>query len=459
MTQPQNNTSVPADLKPQLAPWHRQWLRKSLTYALMTVASAGTVLLVTDYRDAQTAEGNGYGYETVQYEASPLVDGLALESADTVPVPEATAEVVPTEDDSVLLSQAVGTERLIGGANFIAEAVERVGPGVVRINSARTVASSRPTRPGIFSDPFFDEFFGDRGGLSQQPRQRVERGTGSGFILDANGTIVTNAHVVEGADVVTVTFKDGREMRGEVVGEDPLTDVAVIKVDASDLPTVPLGNSDTLRPGEWAIAIGNPLGLDNTVTAGIISATGRSSAQIRVPDSRVQFIQTDAAINPGNSGGPLLNDRGEVIGVNTAILGNAQGLGFAIPINQARAIANKLVANGQVEHAYLGIQMQTLTPSLKEQVNSDPRSNLRINLDSGVLIANVVNNSPAVRSGLRPGDVIVSMKGQTITQADQVQRLVEQTDVGDAIAVTINRNGQTTELSVIPGAYPTPSAR
>ena len=169
----------------------------------------------------------------------------------------------------------------------------------------------------------------------------------------------------------------------------------------------------------------------------------------------MDFIQTDAAINPGNSGGPLLNDKGEVIGVNTAIIGGgAQGLGFAIPIKQARAIADKLVANGKVDHAYLGIQMRTLTPALKEEVNGDPSANIRLTADSGVVIFGIARNSPAARSGLQLGDVILEMNGKTITEASEVQRLVEATDVGDAIAMTLNRNGQTTDLSVRPGAYP-----
>ncbi len=416
------------------------WLRQSLTYALMTAASAGTVLLVTGRAPSQTA--SSFPYETAQYETAQYEPSLAEGPTASLSLPA---------DDTYLLAQATGTERLVGGANFIATAVERVGPAVVRINSARTVTTSR--RPAIFNDPFFREFFGDMG-VPDQPTERVERGTGSGFILNANGTILTNAHVVEGADEVTVTFKDGRELRGEVLGEDPLTDVAVIKVEASDLPVVSIGDSDALRPGEWAIAIGNPLGLDNTVTAGIISATGRTSAQIRVPDKRVQFIQTDAAINPGNSGGPLLNERGEVIGINTAIIGNAQGLGFAIPINQARAIADQLVANGRVNHAYLGIQMRTLTPALKNEINADTRSGLRLQSDQGVVILGIARNAPGAQSGLRLGDVILAMNGQTITEADQVQRVVEATVVGDAIAMTINRSGQTVELSVRPGNYP-----
>lgn len=424
----------------QFEPPKYLWLRQSLTYALMTAASAGTVLLVTGRTPSQTA--SSFPYETAQYETAQYEPGAAEGPTASLSLPA---------DEADLLAQATGTERLMGGANFIATAVERVGPAVVRINSARTVSASR--RPAIFNDPFFREFFGDMG-VPDQPTDRVERGTGSGFILNANGTILTNAHVVEGADEVTVTFKDGRELRGEVLGEDPLTDVAVIKVEASDLPVVSIGDSDALRPGEWAIAIGNPLGLDNTVTAGIISATGRTSAQIRVPDKRISFIQTDAAINPGNSGGPLLNERGEVIGINTAIIGNAQGLGFAIPINQARAIADQLVANGRVEHAYLGIQMRTLTPALKDEINADTQSGLRLQADQGVVILGIARNAPAAQSGLRLGDVILAMNGQAITEADQVQQVVEATAVGDVIAMTINRNGQTVELSVRPGNYP-----
>lgn len=222
--------------------------------------------------------------------------------------------------------------------NFIVRAVDQVGPAVVRIDSSRTV---RNRVPAVFQDPFFRRFFGD---VPNQPRTRVERGQGSGFIIRPDGLILTNAHVVSGADTVTVKMKDGREMQGKVMGTDSLTDVAVVKVQGANLPTVRLGNADQLKPGEWAIAIGNPLGLENTVTVGIISATGRSSSDVRVPDKRVDFIQTDAAINPGNSGGPLLNQRGEVIGMNTAIIGGAQGLGFAIPINTAQRIADQLVA-------------------------------------------------------------------------------------------------------------------
>ena len=351
----------------------------------------------------------------------------------------------------LLAQQAPSTSNLpsqLNSNNFIAAAVERVGPSVVRIDAARTVVQRLPD---VFNDPFFRQFFGDTG-IPDEPRTRVERGTGSGFIIDAQGLILTNAHVIEGADRVLVTLKDGRELSGEVLGEDPLTDLAVIRVDASSLPVVTLGDSEQLRPGEWAIAIGNPLGLDNTVTAGIISATGRSSSQIRVPDKRVNFIQTDAAINPGNSGGPLLNERGEVIGVNTAIIGGAQGLGFAIPINTAQEIAQELIAKGYVDHAYIGIQMRTLTPAVREVINAEAPDALQIAAESGVIILGVQENSPAAQAGLQPGDVIQSLAGQRIEEAETVQQIVQDSDIGESLSLEVDRQGQRLALTIRPAA-------
>jgi S1-C subfamily serine protease len=258
---------------------------------------------------------------------------------------------------------------------------------------------------------------------------------------------------------VTVKLKDGREFRGRVLGADALTDVAVIKVEANNLPTVAMGNSDQLRPGEWAIAIGNPLGLDNTVTVGIISATGRRSSEVRVPDKRVSFIQTDAAINPGNSGGPLLNQRGEVIGMNTAIIGGAQGLGFAIPINTAQRIADQLVAKGKVDHPYLGIRMTTLTPELKRQINEDPESNVTVQEERGVFVFQIMRNSPAAKGGMRVGDVIQRINGRQVNTADEVQQAVENSSIGSTLQVEVKRNGQAVTLAVSPAAFPTRAAQ
>ena len=289
----------------------------------------------------------------------------------------------------------------------------------------------------------------------ESPRSRlgpVEQGTGSGFIISSDGNILTNAHVVEGSSTVEVVLKDGRRLQGRVLGTDSVTDVAVIKIDANNLPTVSLGDSNNLQSGEWAIAIGNPLGLDNSVTVGIISATGRSSNDVGVPDKRVGFIQTDAAINPGNSGGPLLNQNGEVIGINTAIIDGAQGLGFAIPINNAQQIAQQLIRVGKAEHAYLGIAMQTLTPELKQELNRNFNTNMFS--DQGVLVMQVVPGSPADKSGLKPGDVIQKIDNQTISESENVQEIVQNKTVGSLLELEVNRNGQNFNFQVRTGNLP-----
>ena len=336
--------------------------------------------------------------------------------------------------------------------NYVVDAVNRTGPAVVRINASRTVAAENPQIPDAFlEDPMFRQFFGDQ--LRRMPKERVERGTGSGFIINKEGDIITNAHVVSGADKVTVILKDGRQIEGKVLGSDELTDVAVIQVKSDNLPTVSLGSSQSLQTGDWAIAIGNPLGLDNTVTAGIISAIGRKSGQIGV-DKRVSFIQTDAAINPGNSGGPLLNQNGEVIGVNTAIIQGAQGLGFAIPIETAQRIAKQLIENGKVSRAYLGVQMVTIDANVKTEVNKDTEFCSKISDDKGVLITKVVENSPAAKSGAKCGDVIVKFDNKEILTADQVTQLVEDRSVGDKITVEVKRNGQVIALNMEAGQFP-----
>lgn len=397
--------------------------------------------------------------QSALYFMLPLVGaGTALAGnrllSENIVSPPAIAQSTNQSNDAIVAQNRTGAIAASTDLNFIAAAVERVGPAVVRINASRTVQSRVPE---IFNDPFFRQFFG--ADVPTAPSRRVERGTGSGFVISADGLILTNAHVVSGADTVSVTMKDGREFSGKVVGQDPLTDVAVVRVQANNLPTVSLGNSDSLKPGEWAIAIGNPLGLDNTVTAGIISATGRSSSEVRIPDKRVSFIQTDAAINPGNSGGPLLNQRGEVVGINTAIIGGAQGLGFAVPINTAKRISQQLISTGQVKHPYLGIQMQGLTPELKQQINSDRQVGFRVQDDQGVVIFRVLPNSPAARSGLRDGDVIKKVNGQAVTKAEQVQQAVENASIGGTLQMEVNRNGRSTTVSVRPGAFPTQTAQ
>ncbi|WP_448273439.1 HhoA/HhoB/HtrA family serine endopeptidase [Nostoc sp. DSM 114160] len=336
-----------------------------------------------------------------------------------------------------------------GDPNFVVKVVQQVGPAVVRIDSSRTITSRVPDE--FNNDPFFRRFFGEG---APQPRQRVERGSGSGFIINSSGQIVTNAHVVDGADRVTVILKDGRTFDGKVLGEDPVTDVATIKINANNLPTLAVGNSDALQPGEAVIAIGNPLGLNNTVTSGIISATGRSSSDIGASDKRVDYIQTDAAINPGNSGGPLLNARGQVIAMNTAIIRGAQGLGFAIPINTVQRIAQELIAKGRVDHPYLGVQMVTLTPENKERIKNVAGDRLNLTADEGVLLVEIVPRSPASVAGLRVGDVIKSINSQPVTKIEEVQKLVEKSKIGTKLPIEVERNGQIVQVAVQPAPLP-----
>lgn len=380
------------------------------------------------------------GVTAVSVGGCSLIPTRSTQLPTSEPQPQVVTDNSPAIEPPAIFSST-------GDPNFVVNVVQKVGGAVVRIDSARTVTARVPEE---FSDPFFRRFFGDR----IQPRQRVERGSGSGFVISSSGQILTNAHVVDGADVVTVTLKDGRSFDGRVLGEDPVTDVAVIKIDANNLQTVPLGNSEALQPGEAVIAIGNPLGLNNTVTSGIISATGRSSSDIGASDKRVDYLQTDAAINPGNSGGPLLNARGQVIGMNTAIIQGAQGLGFAIPINTVQKIAQELISQGKVEHPYLGVQMATLTPAVKQRINERLGDRLNITSDKGVLLVSIVPSSPAANAGLRPGDIIQSINNQSVNTVEEVQRLVENSQVGRPLQVQVERNGQTTQVAVTPAPLP-----
>ncbi|MBH8567144.1 trypsin-like peptidase domain-containing protein [Nostoc sp. CENA67] len=332
----------------------------------------------------------------------------------------------------------------IGSTSFVTAAVNLVGPAVVRIDTERTI--TRRVDP-FMEDPFFRRFFGDS--LPQQIPSEQLRGLGSGFIIDKSGLILTNAHVVDKADKVTVRLKDSRTFEGKVQGIDEVTDLAVVKINAGgDLPVASLGSSNNVQVGDWAIAVGNPLGFDNTVTLGIVSTLKRSSAQVGITDKRLDFIQTDAAINPGNSGGPLLNERGEVIGINTAIRADAMGIGFAIPIDKAKVIASQLQRNGKVAHPYLGVQMVTLTPQLAKQNNTDPNSSIEIPEVNGVLVMRVIPNSPAASAGIRRGDVIVQIDGRPITSAEQLQNVVEDSRLGQVLQVKVQRGNQTQQLSV-----------
>jgi serine protease Do len=293
----------------------------------------------------------------------------------------------------------------------------------------------------FFGEEFLERFFGE------QP-QRERNSLGSGVIVDRRGYILTNNHVIERADEIEVRLSDKRKFKAKVVGKDPKTDLAVIKVDATEsLPVVKLGDSGKIRIAEWVMAIGNPFGLDQTVTVGVVSAVGRSDVGITTYED---FIQTDASINPGNSGGPLVNMSGEVVGINTAIVATGQGIGFAIPINMAREITDRLIAQGRVVRGWLGIGIQELTEELAAQFG--------VKADEGVLVGNVMKDSPAEKGGLKTGDIVQEFNNTKITSVRQLQREVAQGSVNAPAKVKVLREKQPMTLTVVLGEQPTETA-
>lgn len=357
---------------------------------------------------------------------------------------EASSQALST-GASVRPSAASG---IIGGESFVANAVRNVGAAVVRIDTERTITRNVPDL--FYDDPFFRGRFGGPSQFQTIPQEELLKGQGSGFIISDSGDILTNAHVVDGADKVSVTLKDGRSFAGIVEGVDDITDLAVIHIDTQGeaLPISRLGDSDQVEVGDWAIAVGNPLGLDNTVTLGIVSTLKRSSAAVGIPDKRIDFIQTDAAINPGNSGGPLLNAQGEVIGINTAIRADATGIGFAIPINKAKSIQASLARGERIAHPYLGVQIATLTPDMAKINNEDPNSAMKLPETEGVLVVRVLPNTPASEAGMRRGDVIIEISGEPVRRADQLQTKVDRVKVGEALEMVLKRGDRTQRLSV-----------
>ncbi|MEY3735060.1 MAG: hypothetical protein RLZZ624_118 [Cyanobacteriota bacterium] len=340
----------------------------------------------------------------------------------------------PQGGDPSRVSDAPAGPPLASGNNLIVDAVARVGPAVVRIDTTKQVINP------------LGGLFGSGPSIQQQ------QGQGSGFITRSDGVVLTNAHVVEGASEVEVTLPDGRRFNGKVLGGDPVTDVAVVKVVARGLPVTPLGDSSRVRPGETAIAIGNPLGLDNTVTAGIISAIQRTNALGE--GQRVPYLQTDAAVNPGNSGGPLINDRGQVIGINTAIRkAPGAGLSFAIPINLARTIAAQILDRGRASHPYIGVRLQALTPQLAREINATA-AECRVPEVSGVVVVEVIPSSPAAAAGLRACDLIASVDDRAVQTPAQLQLAVDQGRVGQPMRLQVRRGDRRLQLSVRPAELP-----
>ena len=316
--------------------------------------------------------------------------------------------------------------------SFVSKALNISGDAVVTIETQRQVLSSSEGvfPPGILNDRYFERFFGLRG--LQVPRSRIEKGQGSGVIFSKEGLVLTNAHVIEKTDQLIVGLSDGRRVLGNVVGEDSLTDLAVIKLKAKGpWPTAQLGNSDNLKVGDWAIAVGNPFGLENTVTLGIISNLNRDVAQLGISDKRIDLIQTDAAINPGNSGGPLLNSVGEVVGINTLVRsGPGAGLGFAIPINRARKIAKDLITSGRAKHPMIGV---TLSSNIKQ------KSNFLSQTEDGAIIKYLMPNGPAEKGGLKVNDLIISINNEKISTPADVVKKINKNNLQSALRIKILR--------------------
>lgn len=365
---------------------------------------------------------------------SSLFAGLLMASS----VPWTPMSVAQGLDQKA--TRVVGTSAV---PNSFADLAERLGPTVVNVQVTKVApvgdVQGIPDMDGPAGE-FFQRFFRDR--MPQREPHRMQ-GSGSGVIISPDGYILTNNHVVDGAQEVTVTMADKQEYKARVIGRDDKTDLAVLKIAATGtLPVAPMGNSTDLKVGEWVVAIGNPFGLGHTVTAGIVSAKGRVIGAGPYDD----FIQTDAPINPGNSGGPLFNMNGEMVGINTAIIASGQGIGFAIPADLAKPLIPQLVTTGGVTRGYLGVSIQSVTPELAKAMKLDERQ--------GALVSEVVSGGPAAKTGLRQGDVIVALNDEPIKDAHDLPALVARTPVGEHVTVTLRRDGKTQTVPVTIGKLP-----
>ena len=379
--------------------------------------------------------------------ATAATFALALALAFPQPLPARTDGLTTAETPEPVATQA-------HDHSFVAMAVRRVAPAVVRIDTERRVQGSG--LDPMLLDPLLRETLGDLPSIHHQ------HGQGSGVVIatkpeENHALVLTNAHVVDGVDSVEVTLADGHSLSGTVSGSDSITDLALVTLRSGDITiqAAQLGDSASLEVGDWAIALGNPYGLDSTVTLGIISNLHRSIASLGFADKRLELIQTDAAINPGNSGGPLVNAAGEVIGINTLVRsGPGAGLGFAIPINLARQVAMLLENQGEITHPYLGIRMVQLTQRRARQHNADPNTLLKLPERDGALVQKVVEASPAERAGLRRGDLVVGAGHQTVHEPAELLALVEASRVGQPLRLHIQRGEQEFQMEVTPEAMP-----
>lgn len=394
----------------------------------------------------------------------PIITGLLLAALallafpDKIPNPfrqtpparvEAPQSLVPTSSEQTStrpapeIRQAEPLTRSQGPASY-SSAVNQAAPAVVNIYSSRIV--ERDQHP-LMSDPFFQQFFS---GDNATTHQRMLSSLGSGVIVSQDGYVLTNHHVINGADQIQVALRDGRETFAEVIGTDPESDLAVLRIDLDNLPVIELTNSEEVAVGDVALAIGNPFGVGQTVTMGIISATGRSHLGLNAYED---FIQTDAAINPGNSGGALVNPDGALVGINTAIFsrsGGSQGIGFAIPANLARSILNELVTQGRVIRGWLGIEAQALSRELA--------ASFGLRTPQGVIVAGVVSGGPAAEAGLQPGDVLLSVDGQAIMDARATMSDIASIPPGTILPLTIVRSGERMDVTLEVGERPVPAS-
>jgi len=326
--------------------------------------------------------------------------------------------------------------------------VKEVLPNVVNISSSKVVRTPNQMPEGMQSDPFFQQFFGQGfGNRPEAPRNRREQSLGSGVIVSPEGYILTNNHVVDGATDVKVTLSDKRELKAKIIGTDPKTDVAVLKLEGANFPAITLGDSSKVQVGDYALAIGDPFGVGQTVTMGIVSAKGRGNLGI---EDYEDFIQTDAPINPGNSGGALVNDRGELVGINTAILshgsGGNEGIGFAIPVNLARSVMGQILDHGKVTRGYLGVVIQPISPAMARD--------LGLNKLQGALVGDVSPKGPAQAGGVQRGDVILAINGNAVNDSNELRNTISMMQPGETVKLEISRNGSAKDLDVKLGELP-----
>ncbi|WP_296671793.1 Do family serine endopeptidase [Sulfuricaulis sp.] len=369
---------------------------------------------------------------TLSYLTQAIVLGLALAFVVMYFWPQIAGQETTTVE--IRQTTPETSPRPAGGPYSYATAVDKASPAVVNINTAKVVT----VRPHpFFDDPAFRQFFGGGNNLIT-PRKRVETSLGSGVIMSEQGYILTNHHVIQGADAIQVSLQDGRMVQAKVVGSDPETDVAVLKIDLKMLPVMTLGHSDNLRVGDVVLAIGNPFGVGQTVTMGIVSATGRNKLGINTFEN---FIQTDAAINPGNSGGALIDAEGHLVGINTAIFsrsGGNQGIGFAIPTSLAQNVMEEIIEHGRPRRGWLGVEAQSITPQIARA--------LELKNTTGVVVVGVVRGGPAHNAGLQPGDVLIAIDGKRIIEAREALLIISSRKPGSRVKMEVLREGKSIML-------------